>query len=203
MQSQNSYLALGDSYTVGESVPSEKTWPYLIADFLNQKGIDVLEPKVIAKTGWRTDELITAIDDTDLKSESYDLVSLLIGVNNQYQEKPINQFTTEFEILLKKAIAFNKNGVQTTFVVGIPDYSITPYALKNDKENADQEIKKYNKIAQLICEKYNVDYYPIFKLSRAFKGKENCFVDDELHPSAIQYQKWFDSFKDDVFRLVN
>ena len=202
MHSQHRYLALGDSYTIGESVPSEKTWPFLLTEHLVQQGFDISQPRVIARTGWRTDELINAIEEADLKPESYDMVSLMIGVNNQYQKKPIQQFSEEFSMLLQKAIAFNRHGKKTTFVLGIPDYSITPYAARNDKEDADKEVKRYNKIIKEICQEKDVDFYPIFKLSQRMRGSSEMFVEDELHPSAEQYEIWFRSFRDKVVQLA-
>ena len=202
MHSQHSYLALGDSYTIGESVPSDKTWPFLLTEHLVQKGFDISQPRVIAKTGWRTDELISAIEEAALKSESYDMVSLMIGVNNQYQGKPLEQFIEEFRTLLQKAIAFNRNGKKTTFVLGIPDYSITPYAARNDKKNADKEVRRYNKIIEEICQEKDVNYYPIFKLSQRMRGSSEMFAEDELHPSAEQYHLWFRSFRDKVVQLA-
>jgi len=203
MNSQYKYLALGDSYTIGESVQDKKTWPYILVDQLANKDYEFSKPEVIAKTGWRTEHLLKAIKKTDLQQESFDLVSLLIGVNNQYDEKPIEQFTEEFELLLQKAISFNKFGSKTTFVVGIPDYSVTPYAEKNDKTKADKEVKKYNLIIQRICKKYEVEFYPIFKLSQKMKGQNSMFVEDGLHPSADQYHKWTMSFREDVFKMLS
>ncbi len=202
MQSQHRYLALGDSYTIGESVPSEKTWPFLLTEYLVHQGFDISQPRVIAKTGWRTDELINAIEEADLKIESYDMVSLMIGVNNQYQEKPIEQFSEEFRILLQKAMAINRHGKKTTFVLGIPDYSITPYAARNDKKDADKEVKRYNKIIREICQEKDVDFYPMFKLSQSMRVSSEMFVEDELHPSAEQYNIWFRSFRDKVLQLA-
>lgn len=202
MHSQHRYLALGDSYTIGESVPSESTWPFLLTEHLVQQGFDISQPRVIARTGWRTDELINALEVADLKPESFDMVSLMIGVNNQYQEKPIEQFSEEFRILLQKAIAYDRHGSKTTFVVGIPDYSITPYAARNDKKDADKEVKRYNKIIREICKEYDVEFYPIFKLSQRMRGSSEMFVEDELHPSAEQYEIWFRSFRDKVVQLA-
>jgi lysophospholipase L1-like esterase len=203
MNSQYKYLALGDSYTEGTSEETDKTWPYLLHDYLADQGFTFKEPKVLAEDGWRTEHLLEAIHNADLQEESYDMVSLLIGVNNQYDEKPIEQFTEEFELLLQKAISHNKFGHQTTFVVGIPDYSVTPYAEKNDKTDAGIEIKKYNIIIQRICKKYAVDFYPIFSLTQKMKGQDSLFVKDGLHPSGDQYYKWLMSFRENVFKMLS
>ena len=104
MNSQYKYLALGDSYTEGTSVEIDKSWPYILSDYLADQGYEFSKPKVLAEDGWRTEHLLKAIDKAQLHENTFDLVSLLIGVNNQYDEKPIDQFTEEFEILLQKAI---------------------------------------------------------------------------------------------------
>jgi lysophospholipase L1-like esterase len=203
MNSQYKYLALGDSYTEGTSVETDKSWPFLLHDYLADQGYTFVKPKVLAEDGWRTEHLLEAIDNADIQQESFDLVSLLIGVNNQYDEKPIDQFTEEFESILQKAISFNKYGNQTTFVVGIPDYSVTPYAEKNDKTDADVEIKKYNLIIQRICKKYDVVFYSLFELSQKMEGQNSMFVEDGLHPSGDQYHKWVISFRENVFKMLS
>ena len=203
MNSQYKYLALGDSYTEGTSVETDESWPYLLGDYLADQGYIFSKPRMLAEDGWRTEHLLEAIDKAQLQENTFDLVSLLIGVNNQYDEKPIDQFTEEFEILLQEAISLNKYGNQTTFVVGIPDYSVTPYAKKNDKTNADIEIKKYNLIMQRICNKYDVVFHSLFELSQKMEGQKSMFVKDGLHPSGDQYHKWLMSFRENISKMLS
>ena len=147
-----SYLALGDSYTIGESVNESERWPNQLAEALTQKGTKVSQPKIIATTGWRTDNLKDAIIKADLKN-NYDLVSLLIGVNNQYQGKPADQYAIEFEDLLKTAIELAKGNSGNVFVVSIPDYGYTPFG--KAKINAiSKQIDEFNSINKRITEKY-------------------------------------------------
>ena len=142
------YLALGDSYTIGESVPSEQNYPHLLEKDLIQKGLNLKETKIIAKTGWRTDDLISAINNERLTG-TYDIVTLLIGVNNQYQHKPIEQYKKEFRALLKTAIELSDGKKERVFVISIPDYGYTPFGKENQKL-ISQELNLYNTINKSI-----------------------------------------------------
>jgi lysophospholipase L1-like esterase len=179
------YLALGDSYTIGESVAGNERWPVQLAEALNKKGKQVESPKIIATTGWRTDNLQNAINIAKLKNE-YDMVSLLIGVNNQYQGKPIEQFKTEFEELLQTAIKLASDKKENVFVVSIPDYGFTPYG-KSKQEKISKELDEYNSITKTFCEKYGVKYVYITDITR--KGLEDpaLVAGDGLHPSGKAY----------------
>lgn len=185
---QTKYLALGDSYTIGESVAENERWPVQLAEALRKKGRAVEGPRIIATTGWRTDNLKNAINIAQLKDE-YGLVSLLIGVNNQYQGKPIEQFTSEFEDLLKTAIKLAGGKKENVFVVSIPDYGYTPFG-KPKQEKISKELDEYNKISRTITEKYGVKYFYITDISR--KGLEDAALvaADGLHPSGKMYTQW-------------
>lgn len=193
MQAQQTYLALGDSYTIGEGVPTNENWPNLLIQQLNEDGFSFNQPKIIATTGWRTDELQEAIKNTALE-DKYDLVSLLIGVNNQYQKKPIEQYKQEFEELIQTAISKCKYAHQSTFVVSIPDYGVTEFAKSKNLENVRKELAEYNAIAKQIASKYNVSFFNITPVSISCEGDETMFVEDLLHPSGKHYQLWVDSF---------
>jgi lysophospholipase L1-like esterase len=182
------YLALGDSYTIGESVSGQERWPNQLADVLTKKGMPIGQPKIIATTGWRTDDLKNAMTRAQLKPE-YDLVSLLIGVNNQYQGKPAEQYAVEFEELLKWSIELAKGNERNVFVVSIPDYGFTPFGLKK-KETISQQIDAFNAINQRIAEKYGVTYYNITDISRAGLDDPSLVAADGLHPSGKMYAKW-------------
>ena len=192
------YLALGDSYTIGEQVAEEASWPMLLASFLRSKSLAVEKPEVIAVTGWRTDELMDSIAVQNYQPDSFDLVSLLIGVNNQYQGKPIEQFETEFEALLKTAISLSANDEKGVFVVGIPDYSESEYAKTEQLKNVSQQLKKFNRSIKKIAKKYEVAFYPLQTLTKPLHRDKTMLAEDLLHPSELQYRIWVDSFKDRV-----
>ncbi len=184
------YLALGDSYTIGESVSEAERWPNQLAEKLIQKKTPVSKPRIIATTGWRTDNLSNAMAIAKLKSE-YDLVSLLIGVNNQYQGKPAEQYAKEFEELLKTAIALAKGNVDNVFVVSIPDYGYTPFGEKK-KEKISQEIDEFNALNKRISDQYKVKYINITDISRRGLEEPALVAGDGLHPSGKMYGLWVD-----------
>ena len=181
-----SFLALGDSYTIGQGVSQESSWPYQLKDYLKKDAIAVDTLTVIARTGWTTKDLITTINNESPSTHSF--VSLLIGVNNQYQNKPFSQFTEEFNTLLKKAIAL-ANGTDNVILISIPDYGVTPFG-SYDSENIAQELDKYNDYVYQKAQENNVSYVDVTSISRALGDSENALADDNLHPSAYQYSKW-------------
>jgi len=185
-----SYLALGDSYTIGESVNESERWPNQLAQALTKKGVAVAPPKIIATTGWRTDNLKEAIIKANLK-EDYDMVSLLIGVNNQYQGKPADQYAVEFEDLLKTAIKLARGKSNHVFVVSIPDYGYTPFGLAK-KETISKQIDEFNEINKRISEQYNVAYHNITDISRKGLEEPSLVADDKLHPSGKMYTLWME-----------
>ena len=187
-----SFLALGDSYTIGQGVSQESSWPYQLRDSLKKDAIAVDTLTVIARTGWTTKDLITAI--ADRSPSTHNFVSLLIGVNNQYQNKPFSQFTEEFNILLQKAIAL-ANGSDNVILVSIPDYGVTPFG-SNNAENIAQELDKYNDYVYQKAQENNISYIDVTSISRALGDSENALADDNLHPSAYQYSKWVEKILD-------
>ena len=144
-----SYLALGDSYTIGESVPEDERWPVILSNELSESGIEVNDPLIIAKTGWTTDELQNAIKEQN-PANDYDLVSLLIGVNNQYRGYPIDQYKKEFKQLLLQAVSFANGDTTRVFVVSIPNYGVTPFGMEKGEEKTRQELLVYDAIADSI-----------------------------------------------------
>lgn len=193
-QAKRTFLALGDSYTIGESVTADESWPYLLVNDAQAYGFNIDLPRVIAKTGWRTDELIDQIEKSDIQQNSYDLVSLLIGVNNQYQGKDLETYKKEFHELLEKAIYFSKHDQKGVFVVSIPDYSTTLFALKSDKKNIRKEIDAYNTYAQHLCGIHKIPFYEITSLAAELNMQKGMLAEDDLHPSGQQYQAWVDAF---------
>lgn len=182
------YLALGDSYTIGESVPMESNFPYQTAALLQKDNINV-DIDIIAVTGWTTADLTAAIQ-AKKPEDHYSIVSLLIGVNNQYQGKSIEEYATEFNTLLHKAIHFAKGKGGHVFVLSIPDYSVTPFAEGRDRENIAKEIDDFNKVNKNISSKEGVHYIDITPISRQGKTDASMNAEDGLHPSAKQYAAW-------------
>ena len=183
------YLALGDSYTIGEAEPVIKSFPYQTVQLLRQQGLDLAAPEIIAKTGWTTDELQAAID-TYTFSEGYDFVSLLIGVNNQYRGYSLAIYQKEFETLLQQAIRFARNKKENVAVLSIPDYSITPFAQEKDPQKIQKEIETFNAANKALADGYNIYYINITESSRQAKNNVNLLAPDGLHPSAEEYKKW-------------
>lgn len=182
------YLALGDSYTIGESVPKEMRWPVQLAAQFKKAGLNVDAPRIIATTGWTTDELIKAIDENKI-SEQYDMVSLLIGVNNQYRGYPIATYTLEFKDLLSRSIRL-AGGANMVFVVSIPDYGVTPFGQKKDAPKIASEIDQYNSIAKEICEQKGIKFINITDLSKKALSDSLLVAVDGLHPSGKMYTEW-------------
>jgi len=200
-QDSLSFLSLGDSYTIGESVAKEARWPVQLHDSLVARGYAVKMPHIIARTGWRTDELKTAIQQQHL-AHNYDLVGLLIGVNNQYQGKTPASYEPEFKELLGMAITHAGGDRSRVFVISIPDYGYTPFGEKNQPK-ISRELDAYNVINQRITKMEGVKYYYITDISR--QQIEGLVAKDGLHPSGKQYSLWIEHIlKDSNFlKLLN
>jgi len=182
------FLALGDSYTLGESVTEPERWPVQLVNALRKRGTPCNEPLIIATTGWRTDDLKRAIE-LQKPAHDYDLVSLLIGVNNQYQGKSAASYAPEFEELLKIAIAHAGGKKENVFVVSIPDYGFTPFG-KDKQETITRAIDEFNAINKKITEQYGVDYVNITDISRRGFQEPDLVASDGLHPSGKMYSAW-------------
>jgi len=185
-----SYLALGDSYTIGEGVIATESWPYQLVKKLNSMGIAFQQPKVIARTGWRTDNLSAAIQAEDL-SEKYDLVSLLIGVNNQFQGKSIDQYKKDMRSLLNTAVNLSVAGKSRVFVLSIPDYGSTPFG-KLERESIGKEIDQWNLACKEICDEFEIPFFDITTISKRAATDTDLTTKDKLHPSAKMYSLWVD-----------
>jgi lysophospholipase L1-like esterase len=194
-----SYLALGDSYTIGEGVPLCESFPYQLVHLMRRAGHVFQAPEIVAKTGWTSSELQTAIGQTPLQPP-YDLVSLLIGVNNQYRGERLEQYAREFEQLLELAIGFAGNKASAVLVLSIPDWGVTPFAGsdkhgRNSKQISD-EIDSYNSRNKAITAWYEgVRYVDITTSTRAAATDISLLVADQLHPSGKEYQKWAEKIK--------
>jgi lysophospholipase L1-like esterase len=181
------YLALGDSYTIGQNVDILQRWPNQLADKLTSMGYNVADVKFIAQTGWRTDNLKNAIEQQQPLT-GFNLVSLLIGVNNQYQGGSTSTYYSEFTDLLKTALALASNKPEHVFVLSIPDYAYTPYGAGNS--TISNEIDQFNSINKIISESYKVNYVDITPISRLGLQHPDLVASDGLHPSGIMYTQW-------------
>lgn len=194
-QASYSYLALGDSYTIGESVEEDKRWPIQLVRQLNRQQHHFEEPTIIAKTGWRTDELINAITEKQ-NLEQYHVVSIQIGVNNQYQNKPIEEFKKDLNLLLPMAISLSKNGPEGVFALSIPDYGVTPFAKEKNPDQISKEIQLFNSVYKEACESYDIAFYNITPISKNAAKQANLLAKDGLHPSGLMYKEWVDFLLD-------
>ncbi|WP_224746316.1 SGNH/GDSL hydrolase family protein [Mucilaginibacter glaciei] len=184
------YLALGDSYTIGESVPAEGSFPYQLSAQLTKAGHGVAQPEIIATTGWTTAELIDAISHSDTKGKQYGIVTLLIGVNNQYRGQSPDVYRAEFVQLLNTAIEYAGGDKNHVFVVSIPDWGVTPYAGGRDRAQIGKEIDQFNNINKQEAEKAGVAYADITPISKQAVSDAALTAGDGLHPSAKMYGLW-------------
>ncbi|MBI3883872.1 MAG: SGNH/GDSL hydrolase family protein [Sphingobacteriales bacterium] len=187
MSSGHSYLALGDSYTIGQSVPDSDRYPVQLVHLLSKKGIQFSSPEIIARTGWTTGDLLHAIPPS---KASYDIVTLLIGVNDQYQGLSRNQYRTAFAELLDSSIKYARNGAKCVIVLSIPDYSVTPFANSLDTAAIAREIDAFNAINKEISIAKGVNYLEITVSTRMAKFDDSLVAYDGLHPSGKEYKKW-------------
>lgn len=185
------YLALGDSYTIGEAVTIQESFPYQLVSKLKAEGIDFNEPKVIAKTGWTTDELQSAIKAENI-TQTYDVITLLIGVNNQYRGYPETTYRKEFAALLQTALTFAKGNKSRVFVVSIPDWGVTPFGKNSGKDIKviAQQIDAFNSVNKEETLAVGVSYIDITPGSRVALTDASLIASDGLHPSSKMYSEW-------------
>lgn len=190
------FLSLGDSYTIGESVPENDRWSVQLAGKLRKSGFDIGDPDIIARTGWTTDELQAAILSSEStpggNSQKYDYVSLLIGVNNQYRGQGTEKYRTEFQQLLQTATNFANGKANRVFVLSIPDWGRSSFAKGRDKEKISREIDTFNAVARKECKKAGIVFVDITTLTRTAEGDASQFADDGLHYSGKQMKQWAD-----------
>ncbi len=191
------YLALGDSYTVGESVREDERYPMQLMAALIRDSILMETPKIIARTGWTTDELQEAIHKENVK-DTFDLVSLLIGVNNQFRNYSLAEYQIEFDSLLRQAVRFAGGKKEKVFVISIPDYGFTPFGQKRDAAKITEGINRFNAANQAITASYKISYFNITPISRQGIEQSSLVAADELHPSGEQYLLWVNSFYNEV-----
>lgn len=182
------YLALGDSYTAGESVSSEERWPNQLAKHLEAGHIQT-EVKIIARTGWTTSELWQGIQISDIRTP-YDLVSLLIGVNNQYRGNSIDEYRDQFSFLLKKSIEYAGGDVNSVVVLSLPDWGMTPFNASHDRCRITKEIDEFNLVNRELAESAGVHYVDVTSISRESIRDAALVAPDGLHPSGKMYAMW-------------
>jgi lysophospholipase L1-like esterase len=204
MPTTYSYLALGDSYTIGEGVPVYENFPYQTVQRLRKAGYAVYAAEIVAKTGWTTDELQTGIHSSTFLA-TYDIVSLLIGVNNQYRGRSLHEYTQQFEALLQQAIRFAGNQPGHVFVVSIPDWGVTPFAVNSGKNGTTiaHEINAFNAVNRSLAEKYSVHYIDITPGTRLAANDPSLLAADELHPSGKEYALWAEKLADSIKNIIH
>jgi lysophospholipase L1-like esterase len=193
-QGDESFLALGDSYTIGEGVPPYGRWPVLLAGLLREEGASITDPRIIARTGWTTDDLIAAIEGADVRGP-YRLVTLLIGVNNQYQGRDVGEYREQFADLLKRAVGFAGGEPGRVIVLSIPDWGVTPFAKEQGRDPAviAREIDGFNAVNREETEKAGARYVDVTAESRDAGGWAEMLAGDGLHPSLTMYRRWADA----------
>ncbi len=186
-----SYLALGDSYTIGEGVAAAKRWPVQLASALRAEHIPLADPRIIATTGWTTDELDAGIDAAQPLGH-YDFVSLLIGVNDQYRGRALAEYQRRFAPQLERAIGFAGGRAERVLVLSIPDWGVTRFGHESGRDTTQiaHELDAYNAAAQAICMAHGVAFVDITAVSRQHGAEPAMLASDGLHPSAAMYALW-------------
>ncbi|MCE7931231.1 MAG: SGNH/GDSL hydrolase family protein [Xanthomonadales bacterium PRO6] len=198
------YLALGDSYTIGESVPVAARWPNQLAELLRAQGVELAPPQIVARTGWTTDELAAALDALERGDEvanamgeaavppapPYQLVSLLIGVNNQYRGREVAEYRVQLDALIARAIGYAGGDASRVLVLSIPDWGVTPFAEGRERARITADIDAYNAAKRATCAAAGVAFVDITPLTREAAERPELLADDGLHPSAQDYRRW-------------
>ncbi|GAC1448527.1 MAG: SGNH/GDSL hydrolase family protein [Chitinophagaceae bacterium] len=183
------YLALGDSYTIGTSVIENDRYPVQTAAILKTQGINITTVDIIATNGWTTGNLINGINSSQL-ADSYDAVSLLIGVNNQYQGGSLEDYKQQFTTLIRRSVQLANGKPDHVFVLSIPDYSVTPFARGRNTKEIAAEIDAFNNANKTIAENYKVNYLYITEESRKAANDPSLIASDSLHFSGKEYSIW-------------
>ncbi|SFP09595.1 Lysophospholipase L1 [Chitinophaga sp. YR627] len=186
---QFTYLALGDSYTIGESVPENERFPNQTAALLAAQGVSLAPPRIIAKTGWTTDELEAAIAEANV-TDTFSIVTLLIGVNNQYRGRSVSEYKTEFTRLLKQAIHFAADHSDRVVVLSIPDWGAVPFAEGRDRQQIAAEIDAFNAVNKSVSKKFKVHYLDVTEDTRKAPHDPGLVASDGLHYSAKGMAVW-------------
>jgi lysophospholipase L1-like esterase len=195
------FLALGDSYTIGESIPENETWPIQLAARLRTVGVPAQDPVIVARTGWTTAELQEGIKKANIQT-TYDLVFLLIGVNNQYRGDSQSVYRQEFRDLLSLSVQFAGMNPKRVIVLSIPDWGVTPYAAERDREAIASEINAFNSINREEAEQTGAAYVDVTPYSRQASNDPSLIAEDGLHPSPRMYSAWVDLILADIIDIL-
>ncbi|HEY8230131.1 MAG TPA: GDSL-type esterase/lipase family protein [Rhodanobacteraceae bacterium] len=189
----STFLALGDSYTIGEGVALDERWPAQLVARLRNEGIDVGDPQIVATTGWTTDELSTAMDAASF-APPYGLVTMLIGVNNQYRGRPLVEYRAQLHALLQRATKLAGGNAEHVLVVSIPDWGVTSFAAREgrDASGIARQIDAFNAAACAEAREAGAQWVDVTTISRAWEARSEL-VGDGLHPSVTQYARWVDA----------
>jgi lysophospholipase L1-like esterase len=196
------YLALGDSYTIGESVEPAQRFPAQLVSFIRERDVAIDEPIVIAQTGWTIDELNTAIDKAN-PIGTFSVVSLLIGVNNQYRGRSVEEYREEFRVLLRRSIGFAGGDASHVVVVSIPDWGVMPFAEGRDRKQIAKEIDAFNALNWEESVRSGTLYVDVTPISREATRFPDLIASDGLHPSAVQYKYWVDLMGPKVIKVLS
>lgn len=183
------FLALGDSYTIGEGVAEDERWPSHLVRRLDRDGIHIGDVQLVAQTAWTADELADAIDQARPRGP-FQLVTLMVGVNDQYRSRPVAAFAPEYERLLKRSIAFAGGKPRRVIAISIPDWGATPFARERDRALIAREIDAYNTCSRELAERASVAWVDVTPASRATLSEPSLVTADGLHPSGEMYARW-------------
>jgi len=189
-------LCLGDSYTIGEGVSATERFPAQLACRLEQAGFELCEPQIVARTGWTTGELLAALEQARealSKNCPFHLVTLLIGVNNQYRCGPLEEYQRQFDGLLEQAIGFAAGQARRVIILSIPDWGVTPFASGRERAKISAEIDAFNAVNHKAAQKAGTHYVNVTEISRRAAVDPGLLASDSLHPAARMYAEWVES----------
>ena len=195
------FLALGDSYTIGEGVLEQERWPNQLADRLRDRGYE-LDVTILARTGWTTGELTDAMRAAP-PAGRFDLVSLLIGVNNQYRGLDLDSYRAEFSSLLEQSLHLADGRRGRVIVLSIPDWSVTPFAAGRERIRIAAQIEEFNAVNREISQRAGVRYVDVTSVSRLALHDPSLLADDRLHPSGRMYSLWTDLVIPEALAALN
>ena len=188
LESSYSFIALGDSYTIGEGVNEDERWPNQFVDVAYENGVDFDQPIIIAETGWKTYDLLNAINQTNF-TKKYDYVSLLIGVNNQFNSRPIDEFEEDLNKLMEEMKKIKKND-GSIIIISIPDWGYSPFGESSDMIDISSQIDLFNSSLRKFASTNNLKFVDVTEISRRGIDEPNLIAGDSLHPSGIMYLEW-------------
>ena len=187
-ESTYSFIALGDSYTIGEGVNEDERWPNQFVDVAYENGVDFDQPMIIAETGWKTYDLLNAINQTNF-TKKYDYISLLIGVNNQFNSRPIDEFEEDLNKLMDEMKRIKKND-GSIIIISIPDWGYTPFGESSDMSDISEQINLFNSSLRKFATTNGLKYVDVTEISRRGINEPDLITNDNLHPSGIMYLEW-------------